>query len=92
MAESPDVTSGTNAGWFDDAQAVTRQSSLREHYRTACKDLRRARRAIKVCLNTRRLPVLKEELKRARLHVAAVESEVKKCWSINGDRGRRHEG
>ena len=92
MAKSPVVTSSTNAGWFDDAHAVTPQSSLREHYRTACKDLRRARRAVKVCLNTRRLPVLKEELKRARLHLAAVEFEVKKCWSSNESCGNRHEG
>ena len=92
MAKLPVVTSGTNAGWFDDARTVTRQGSLRQHYRTACKGLQRAERAVQVCLNTRRLPVLKEKLERARLHLAAVESEVRKCWSSNEGCGRRHGG
>ena len=53
---------------------------LRQHYRTACKDLQRAKRAVHSCLNTRRLSVLKEELERARLYLEEVESEVKRCW------------
>lgn len=53
---------------------------LRQRYRAACKDLQRAKRAVHGCLNTRRLPVLKEEFERARLHLEEVESEVKRCW------------
>ncbi len=30
MAKFLAATSGTNAGWFDDARSVTRQSSLRQ--------------------------------------------------------------
>jgi hypothetical protein len=80
MAKASVVTSGSNAGWFDNAQAVACESSLRQRYRAACKDFQQAKRAVQGCLNPRRLPVLKEKFERARLYLEEVESEVKRCW------------
>ena len=62
---------------------------LRQRYRAACKDLRRAGRAVQGCLNPRRLPVLNEQLERARLHLEEVETEVKKSWSSNESFGEK---
>ena len=80
MAKLPIETAGALIGWFDDLEGFVGAHLLRQRYRAAYKHLKGAERAVRGCMNTRRLPVLKEEFERARLHLEEVESEVKRCW------------
>jgi hypothetical protein len=86
MAKFPIKTAGALIGLFDDSNGFVGAHLLRRRYNEACKDIRRAARAVDNCLNAKRRPALQEKLEKVRRYLEDVEGEVKRSWRATSTR------